>query len=151
MDSKSIASRMQSTADNIIPFSHEFLRFVVARIEKENGTCRRLHRVCGYGTRHMCGCVCVILPESVSVPQIGSLVTPPEIAWTAPFSFRRALKRFSSSTVSDKCVFCILSRSFCRGRKEYRTNKCKPMEDKGKLLGVQCSDIMSITIDADDI
>lgn len=52
------------------------------------------------------------LPESVSVPHSGSLAKPPAIAWTAPFSFLRALKRFNSSTVSAKCCFGIFSRSY---------------------------------------
>lgn len=55
------------------------------------------------------------LPESMSM-QSGSIETPPATAWTAPFNFRRALKRFSSSTVSPKCCFCILSRSYARER-----------------------------------
>lgn len=87
-------------------------------------------------------CELLHLPESVSAPQSGSLATPPETAWTAPFSFRLALNRFSSSTVSFKCCFCILSRSWCATQETMGES-----QRKGKLLGVQCSDIMSITID----
>lgn len=47
----------------------------------------------------------------MSVPHRGSLAKPPAIAWTAPFNFLLALKRFNSSTVSAKCCFGILSRS----------------------------------------
>lgn len=54
----------------------------------------------------------ILIPESVSVPHNGSLASPPAIACTAPLSFRRALNRFNSSTVSPKCCFGIFSRSF---------------------------------------
>lgn len=51
------------------------------------------------------------LPESMSVQHNGSNVTPLAIAWTAPLSLRRALKRLSWSTVSFKCWRGNFSRS----------------------------------------
>lgn len=62
-------------------------------------------------SQHSRSSTCCSLPESVSVPHNGSLAKPPAIAWTAPLSFLRALKRFNSSTVSAKCCFGIFSRS----------------------------------------